>query len=153
MNTVSTTEGPLNEASASPGTRSTRPYCGVGCGVVANRSVTSGLTITGDKEHPANSGRLCVKGSTLDQTQLHPDRLLQPIVNGETTDWSNALNRVAQTFAKTLDEHGPGAIAFYLSGQLQTEGLYVAHKLVKGFLGWGNVDTISKVCVSSAVAA
>lgn len=153
MNTVSTTEGHLNEASASPGTRSTCPYCGVGCGVVANRSVTSGLTITGDKEHPANSGRLCVKGSTLDQTQLHPDRLLQPIVNGETTDWSNALNRVAQTFAKTLDEHGPGAIAFYLSGQLLTEDYYVANKLMKGFLGSGNVDTNSRLCMSSAVAA
>jgi assimilatory nitrate reductase catalytic subunit len=132
--------------------RSTCPYCGVGCGVVANIA-TGGITITGDQQHPANSGRLCSKGVALADTLDHEERLLHPLVNGQQASWDEALDRVATGFSKIIAEHGPDAVAFYVSGQLLTEDYYVANKLMKGFIGSANIDTNSRLCMSTAVAA
>jgi assimilatory nitrate reductase catalytic subunit len=132
--------------------RTTCPYCGVGCGVVATARKDGSVDIAGDALHPANLGRLCVKGTTLGET-LRPDgRLLYPQVRGERASWDAALDHVADGFRKIIDEHGPDAVALYVSGQLLTEDYYVANKLMKGYVGSANIDTNSRLCMSSAVA-
>lgn len=128
-------------------------YCGVGCGVSAYVEDNKVVSVAGDEFHPANYGRLCVKGSSLHETQKSKDRLLRPQVNNEETDWDSALNFAAQKFKKIIAEHGPDSVAFYLSGQLLTEDYYVANKLLKGFIGTANVDTNSRLCMASAVVA
>ncbi|WP_431688059.1 molybdopterin-dependent oxidoreductase [Hahella sp. NBU794] len=129
-------------------------YCGVGCGIQAQvlDAATRQTRIAGDPTHPANFGRLCSKGAALADTLTLQGRLLHPEVNGETVSWDAALDLVATTLSATLREHGPESVAFYLSGQLLTEDYYVANKLMKGFLGSANVDTNSRLCMSSSVA-
>ncbi len=131
--------------------KTTCPYCGVGCGVVAKKN-GSAVEISGDPEHPANFGRLCSKGSALGETLSLDGRLLYPSVAGVRKTWDEALNTVAGRFRKTIAEHGPESVAFYVSGQLLTEDYYVANKLMKGFIGTANIDTNSRLCMSSAVA-
>ncbi len=133
-------------------TSTTCPYCGVGCGVLATNNDDGSFSVQGDKTHPANFGRLCSKGSALADTVDLDGRLLHPLVNGEQTSWNTAIEAVAEGFKKVIDEHGPDAVAFYVSGQLLTEDYYVANKLMKGFIGSGNIDTNSRLCMSSAVA-
>ena len=132
--------------------RSTCPYCGVGCGVLLEADGAGGLTVSGDPGHPANRGRLCSKGSALGQTVGHAGRLLAPRVDGVDTDWDSALDRVADTFARTIARHGPDSVAFYASGQMLTEDYYVANKFMKGFVGTANIDTNSRLCMASTVA-
>ena len=131
--------------------RTTCPYCGVGCGVLVSREGET-WTVRGDPDHPANRGRLCSKGAALGETLSLDERLLHPQIAGRRVDWDTALATVAQRFATTLAEHGPEAIAFYVSGQLLTEDYYVANKLIKGYLGSANIDTNSRLCMASAVA-
>ena len=133
--------------------RTTCPYCGVGCGVLIEHSMTDGLQLRGDPDHPANLGRLCSKGTRLLETIGCEERLLQPSIHGRTTDWDEALDYVANSLTSIRAEHGADAIAFYVSGQLLTEDYYVANKLMKGFIGSANIDTNSRLCMSSAVAA
>ncbi len=127
----------------------TCPYCGVGCGLRANE----GRRLTGDRLHPANRGMLCSKGSALADTLEHDGKLLHPEVDGRRATWEEALDHVAGKFARIIAEHGPDAVAFYVSGQLLTEDYYVANKLMKGFIGSANIDTNSRLCMASAVAA
>ncbi len=129
-------------------TRTTCPYCGVGCGVIAS----SDGTIKGDPEHPANFGRLCSKGSALGETIDLDGRLLYPEVDGKRADWETALDRVANGFAEIVSRKGPDAVAFYVSGQLLTEDYYAANKLIKGWIGTANIDTNSRLCMASSVA-
>ena len=131
--------------------RTTCPYCGVGCGVLA-RPVKGSVEIAGDTRHPANFGRLCSKGSALGATTGLDGRLLHPHISGERTSWDEALTHVAQKFSQIVRDHGPEAVAFYISGQLLTEDYYVANKLMKGFIGGANIDTNSRLCMASAVA-
>lgn len=131
----------------------TCPYCGVGCGVVVSRHDDGVVEVHGDRDHPANFGRLCSKGTALGETIGLEGRLLHPVVDGETSNWDTALDAVAQRFRQVIDEYGPDAVAFYVSGQLLTEDYYVANKLMKGFIGSANIDTNSRLCMSSAVAA
>ncbi len=107
----------------------------------------------GDKQHPANLGRLCSKGLALADTLGQEGRMLHPSIAGQRASWEEALNRVAAGFGKIIAQHGPDAVAFYVSGQLLTEDYYVANKLMKGFIGSANIDTNSRLCMSSAVAA
>ena len=131
--------------------RTTCPYCGVGCGVLATRTAT-GLTVKGDPDHPANRGRLCSKGSALAETVGLEGRLLAPRVYGQDVPWDDALGLVARRFKKIIAEHGPEAVALYVSGQMLTEDYYVANKLMKGFIGAANIDTNSRLCMASSVA-
>src|SRR5580693_6268712 len=138
-------------------TRTTCPYCGVGCGVLATPDGRGGAAVSGDPEHPANFGRLCSKGSALGETLGLEERLLYPMIrvskgSMERVAWTDALDHVAHRFAHIIKRDGPGAVAFYLSGQLLTEDYYVANKLMKGFIGSGNVDTNSRLCMASSVA-
>ena len=139
----------------------TCPYCGVGCGVEAQvgkqvsgdntSDLANVIAVEGTKSHPANKGKLCVKGSALHETLAMQDRLLHPQINGEQASWDQALSVVAEKFKASIEEHGPDSVAFYLSGQLLTEDYYVANKLMKGFIGTANVDTNSRLCMASAV--
>ena len=132
--------------------RTTCPYCGVGCGIVATPDGRGGAEIAGDPEHPANRGRLCSKGAALGETLSLEDRLLHPEIDGRRVSWETALDTVADGFRDVIAEHGPDAVAFYVSGQLLTEDYYAANKLIKGFLGTANIDTNSRLCMASSVA-
>ena len=114
--------------------KTTCPYCGVGCGVDAqmshsmddNGKICSKLeAVSGTPEHPANNGRLCVKGSNLAQSNRPEQRLLQPMMHGETVEWQKATSYVAEKFSDIIAKHGPDSVAFYVSGQLLTEDYYL----------------------------
>ena len=143
-------------------TRSTCPYCGVGCGVIIETTGDDITGVRGDPDHPANFGRLCTKGSTLHLTASHTiamqTRLLQPQwrerrdAPRQVVSWDTAITTATDKFATIIQTHGPDAVGFYLSGQLLTEDYYVFNKLAKGLIGTNNVDTNSRLCMSSAVA-
>ncbi|MFT7116986.1 MAG: assimilatory nitrate reductase catalytic subunit, partial [Rhodoferax sp.] len=143
-------------------TASTCPYCGVGCGVIissANNQITG---VRGDPEHPANFGRLCTKGATLHLTAsasiTQQSRLLYPQhrpLRGappQRLSWDASLTMATEKFARIITAHGPDAVGFYISGQLLTEDYYVFNKLAKGLIGTNNIDSNSRLCMSSAVA-
>ncbi|MFT5789469.1 MAG: assimilatory nitrate reductase catalytic subunit [Shewanella sp.] len=153
-----------------PSCKTTCAYCGVGCGLTVNNlndkdsisfSQHQRLTVTGDSEHSANSGDLCGKGLRLIDSLNIPNKLLYPRRKNNAGEhdgyqnitWPAAVAEIAANFKNTIAEHGPDSVAFYLSGQLLTEDYYVANKLAKGFLGTANVDTNSRLCMSSAVSA
>ena len=143
-------------------TRSTCPYCGVGCGVLVESDGERITRVRGDPEHPANLGRLCTKGSTLHLTAAPrvtaQARLLAPMHRARRGEaarplgWDDALDLAADAMHRVVRAHGPDAVGFYLSGQLLTEDYYVFNKLAKGLLGTNNIDTNSRLCMSSAVA-
>ncbi len=108
--------------------------------------------IAGDPAHPANYGRLCVKGTALGETLSLENRLLYPEMDGARVSWDAALDRIASKFRECVEQTGPDSVAMYVSGQLLTEDYYAANKFTKGFLGTGNIDTNSRLCMSSAVA-
>ncbi|MCC3307434.1 molybdopterin-dependent oxidoreductase [Psychrobacter sanguinis] len=161
--------------------RTTCPYCGVGCGVLATiDNMTGQVSVKGDPEHPANFGKLCSKGSNLAETLGTERRLTQPYyqnkkasmqlvqstqaarsiepkssansLNQQSSDWDTVLDDVASRLSDTIAKHGPESVMFYVSGQLLTEDYYVANKLMKGFIGSNNIDSNSRLCMSSAVA-
>jgi assimilatory nitrate reductase catalytic subunit len=143
-------------------TRSTCPYCGVGCGVIIESDGAQITGVQGDPDHPANFGRLCTKGSTLHLTAVdsitRQTRLLQPMRRAargtapQPVSWNAALDEVAERLAHIAATKGPDAIGLYVSGQLLTEDYYVFNKLAKGLLATNNIDTNSRLCMSSAVA-
>ncbi|MEJ7925410.1 molybdopterin-dependent oxidoreductase [Sphingobium sp. AN641] len=132
--------------------RTTCAYCGVGCGIRATPTGERSVQIEGDKTHPASQGRLCSKGTHLGETVGMEGRLLYPEIGGKRASWDKAIGLVAKRFRDTIARHGPDSVAFYVSGQLLTEDYYVANKLMKGFIGSANIDTNSRLCMSSAVA-
>src|SRR5437763_15530571 len=132
--------------------RTTCGYGGVGCGILATRGEGRAVSIAGDPDHPANYGRLCSKGMHLGETVGLENRLLHPMIGRRRASWDKALDLVARRFSQTIKQHGPDSVAFYVSGQLLTEDYYVANKLMKGFIGSANIDTNSRLCMSSAVA-
>ncbi|GHD60040.1 nitrate reductase [Jeongeupia chitinilytica] len=141
-------------------TKSTCCYCGVGCGVLIESDGDRIIGIQGDPSHPANFGRLCTKGMTLPATAasltgraLHPEMRLTRDAERQRIDWDAALDTVSERFADIIERHGPDAVAFYVSGQLLTEDYYVFNKLAKGVVGTNNIDTNSRLCMSSAVTA
>ncbi len=140
------------EIDAAREVRTTCPYCGVGCGVLAKVAADGEVSVRGDPDHPANFGRLCSKGSALAETIDLDGRLLHPEIHDRRAGWDEALDLVASTFSQTIAEHGPDSVAFYVSGQLLTEDYYVANKLMKGFIGSANIDTNSRLCMASSVA-
>ena len=139
-------------------TKSTCPYCGVGCGVIIGSQDNTIISVKGDIDHPANFGRLCTKGATLhlttalDNRALYPEMRLSRSATRKRVSWNVSLDYLAEKFAQTIEKYGPNSVAFYISGQLMTEDYYVFNKLAKGLIGTNNVDTNSRLCMSSAVA-
>jgi assimilatory nitrate reductase catalytic subunit len=139
-------------------TKSTCCYCGVGCGLIIEAEGDRIVGVRGDPDHPANFGRLCTKGATLhlsaqpDNRALHPELRRDKASPRKRASWEEALDLCAERFAAAIREHGPDSVAFYISGQLLTEDYYVFNKLAKGLIGTNNVDTNSRLCMSSAVA-
>ncbi len=132
--------------------KTTCPYCGVGCGVVVSRNERGEISVRGDETHPSNFGKLCSKGAALADTLQLDHRLLYPRVRGERATWDDTISTTASRFRQVIEQYGPDAVAFYVSGQLLTEDYYVANKLIKGFIGTGNIDTNSRLCMASSVA-
>ena len=133
-------------------------YCGVGCGIKIRKSNKGRLQLEGDPDYPVNKGMLCSKGMNLHYTTMdQSDRLLKPQMRWsrrhpmQDVDWDTAINRAAAVFKTFIREHGPDSVGLYVSGQCLTEEYYLANKLVKGFLGTNNIDTNSRLCMSSAV--
>jgi assimilatory nitrate reductase catalytic subunit len=142
----------INSVKRSCPVKTTCPYCGVGCGVLATVTDNGSVDIKGDPDHPSNYGRLCSKGSALGETIDLTGRMLEPHIHGRPATWDSALDLVAEKFKDTIAKHGPDSVAFYISGQLLTEDYYVANKLMKGYIGSGNIDTNSRLCMASSVA-
>ncbi len=134
------------------------PYCGVGCGMVLHVENGRVTRVSGDKDHPANFGSLCTKGSTVHQTIHTADRLAHAGrrapggASFERVPLDVALDAVADGFRRIIDAHGPDAVALYVSGQLSSETQYVANKLTKGFLRTNNIDSNSRLCMASAAS-
>lgn len=135
-------------------------YCGVGCGIVVSKDKQERIHVEGDKDHPVNKGILCSKGMNLHYTVMDTsDRLLYPEMRysrnqpRQRVSWGQALDRTAAVFKTLIEKYGPDSVAFYASGQCLTEEYYVVNKLVKGFIGTNNIDTNSRLCMSSAVTA
>lgn len=146
------------ENNISPVKTSTCCYCGVGCGIVVQKDHQGNISVEGDKNHPVNKGMLCSKGMNLHYTANDKsDRLLYPEMRYnknmplQRVSWDTALNRTAAVFKALIEKHGPDSVAFYASGQCLTEEYYVVNKLIKGFIGSNNIDTNSRLCMSSAV--
>ncbi|WP_286301392.1 molybdopterin oxidoreductase family protein [Vibrio apostichopi] len=141
--------------------KSTCAYCGVGCGIEARPTSLGKLEVRGDKEHPSNYGKLCTKGIALGDTVTPLGRLTQPMhiqnqlhiqnQQQQALGWNDATQLVADRFNQAIEEFGPDSVAFYVSGQLLTEDYYVANKLMKGFIGSGNIDSNSRLCMASSV--
>ncbi|WP_299058889.1 nitrate reductase [uncultured Polaribacter sp.] len=138
--------------------KTTCSYCGVGCGIIVKKDSNNKVFVEGDKEHPVNKGLLCSKGMNLHYVANDTsDRILYPEMRWsrshprERVSWDTALDRAANVFKSIIKKHGPDSVAFYVSGQSLTEEYYIANKLTKGFLGTNNIDTNSRLCMSSAV--
>jgi assimilatory nitrate reductase catalytic subunit len=135
------------------GIKTTCPYCGVGCGIVAKQTGERSVAVKGDADHPANRGKLCSKGTHLGETVGLEGRLLHPEIEGTRVSWDEALDAVASGLRQAIDAYGPESVAIYGSGQLLTEDYYAANKLMKGYIGTANIDTNSRLCMASAVVA
>ena len=131
-------------------------YCGVGCGIVLTVRDGSVVSVAGDKEHPANFGRLCTKGATSHEMLAAPGRLTTALVRAdreapaEPTDVDRAITLAATRLREILDEHGPDALSFYVSGQLTMEAQYLITKLAKGFVRTNQIESNSRLCMASA---
>ena len=135
-------------------------YCGVGCGIIVRKDKNGALSVEGNPDHPVNRGMLCSKGMNLHHTaNERSDRLYFPQMRHNKhlplrrVSWDAALDRAAAVFRTFIDKYGPESVAFYASGQCLTEEYYVLNKLMKGFIGSNNIDTNSRLCMSSAVVA
>ncbi|MCM5663686.1 nitrate reductase [Galbibacter mesophilus] len=138
--------------------KTTCSYCGVGCGIIVKKDAQNRVTVEGDKDHPVNKGMLCSKGMNLHYVANDTsDRILYPEMRWskshprERVSWNDAMERAASVFKSIIKKHGPDSVGFYVSGQCLTEEYYIANKLSKGFLGTNNIDTNSRLCMSSAV--
>ena len=143
---------------ASQNVRTVCPYCGVGCGMVLHVENGRIAKVSGDKNHPANFGRLCTKGVTCAEALTAKDRLTAAFMREnrsaemKKTSAGAAIAEAAARFKNIISQHGPDAIAFYVSGQISMEAQYLANKLCKGFLGTNNIDSNSRLCMSSAAS-
>jgi ferredoxin-nitrate reductase len=133
-------------------------YCGVGCGIVVEQDSKGNISVEGDQDYPVNKGMLCSKGKNLNYVaQDTSDRILYPEMRWsrnhplQRVSWDTAFDRAAAVFKSIIEKHGPDSVGFYVSGQCLTEEYYLVNKLTKGFIGTNNIDTNSRLCMSSAV--
>ena len=133
-------------------------YCGVGCGILAEQDAKGNIKVDGDPDYPVNKGMLCSKGKNLNYVvQDTADRILYPEMRWsrnhpmQRVSWDTAFDRAVAVFKSIIEKYGPDSVGFYVSGQCLTEEYYLANKLAKGFIGTNNIDTNSRLCMSSAV--
>ncbi len=138
--------------------KTTCSYCGVGCGIIAKKDIKGVISVEGDPDHPVNRGLLCSKGMNLHHVvQDKSDRILYPEMrwskghDRHRVSWDQALDRATAVFNTIIKKYGPDSVGFYVSGQCLTEEYYLVNKLAKGFVGTNNIDTNSRLCMSSAV--
>ena len=138
--------------------KSTCSYCGVGCGIIVDKDSNGTLSVKGDPDNPVNKGMLCSKGMNLHYVaQDTTDRILYPEMKWsknhplKRVSWDTAFDRAAAVFGSIIEKYGPDSVGFYVSGQCLTEEYYLVNKITKGFIGTNNVDTNSRLCMSSAV--
>ncbi|NIY63664.1 Assimilatory nitrate reductase large subunit [Streptomyces malaysiensis] len=136
-------------------------YCGVGCGMVLDVGMgpdgrRTVLKASGDREHPANYGRLCTKGATTADMLAAPGRLTGALRRPRREEApvpvpvDEAIARTAHRLRAIVDEHGPDAIALYVSGQMSLEAQYLANKLAKGFIRTNQIESNSRLCMAGA---
>lgn len=141
---------------ASNSVKSVCPYCGVGCGIVMQVEDNRVIKVVGDKTHPSNFGRLCTKGTTCGQAIAESGRMESAYIRHQRSlepvraEMDAALSETARRLRGILDRDGPGALAFYVSGQMSLEAQYLANKLAKGFVGTANIESNSRLCMASA---
>ncbi|MCX4540178.1 bifunctional nitrate reductase/sulfite reductase flavoprotein subunit alpha [Streptomyces sp. NBC_01565] len=152
----------LPDSSAGTGqVRTVCSYCGVGCGMLLDIGVgpdgrRTVLRATGDKAHPANRGRLCTKGATTADMLAAPGRLTTALLRPERdaeprpVPADDAIAETGRRLRAIVDEHGPDALAFYVSGQMSLEAQYLANKLAKGFVRTNQIESNSRLCMASA---
>ncbi|MFK0095096.1 molybdopterin-dependent oxidoreductase [Pseudomonas sp. NPDC090592] len=136
--------------------RSVCPYCGVGCGIVMSVADGRVSKVSGDKQHPSNFGRLCTKGLTahlpltavgrMEDAYVRQLRNQQPVRTGI----DKAIAETATRLRGIIDQHGPDAVALYVSGQMSLEAQYLANKLAKGFIRTRHIESNSRLCMASA---
>ncbi|MFE2722095.1 molybdopterin-dependent oxidoreductase [Kitasatospora sp. NPDC059327] len=148
--------------SKADGVRTVCSYCGVGCGIVLDigRDAATGRRtvgkVSGDRSHPTNAGRLCTKGATGAELMAASGRAGTALIRTERgaepaeVDVDAAITAVAGRLRAILDEHGPDALSFYVSGQMSLEAQYLANKLAKGFVRTGRIESNSRLCMASA---
>lgn len=139
--------------------QTTCSYCGVGCGIEVSVNGKGKIELDAIEDHPVSKGMLCSKGRNLNYVvQDTTDRLLYPEMRWaknhplQRVSWDTAIERAAAVFKTFIDNHGPDSVGFYISGQCLTEEYYLINKLTKGYIGTNNIDTNSRLCMSSAVA-
>lgn len=136
--------------------KSVCPYCGVGCGIVLEVEDDRVVKVSGDKQHPANYGRLCTKGLTSWQVIADPSRLKHAYIRTDRKqelskqNMKAAISETARQLRAIMDEHGPDALSFYVSGQMTLEAQYLINKLAKGFIGTNQIESNSRLCMASA---
>ncbi|MBO3273779.1 bifunctional nitrate reductase/sulfite reductase flavoprotein subunit alpha [Pseudomonas schmalbachii] len=141
---------------ASRTVKSVCPYCGVGCGIVMEVADNRVVKVSGDKSHPTNFGRLCTKGSTCHQPLVESGRMEHAYLRHERshdplqTPMDEAIATTAARLRAILDQHGPDALSFYVSGQMSLEAQYLVNKLAKGFIGTNQIESNSRLCMASA---
>ena len=134
------------------------PYCGVGCGMVLQVEGDKVVKLAGDKDHPTNFGRLCTKGSTAAKAISGTGRMERASLRAHRkadqlpVSIGTAIEQTATRLRAIIDEHGPNAVAFYVSGQLAVEAQYLVNKLAKGFIGTNNIESNSRYCMASAAS-
>ncbi|WUV19521.1 bifunctional nitrate reductase/sulfite reductase flavoprotein subunit alpha [Streptomyces sp. NBC_01485] len=152
---------PRTDSATETKVRTVCSYCGVGCGMVLDVGMgpdgrRTVLKASGDKAHPANFGRLCTKGATTADMLAAPGRLTTALVRPdrgaepEPAPVDAAVAETARRLRAIVDEHGPDAVALYVSGQMSLEAQYLANKLVKGYLRSNQIESNSRLCMASA---
>lgn len=148
----------MQKSSSTKSVKTVCPYCGVGCGMVLTVSGNDVVRVAGDPSHPANFGRLCTKGATSAQALGNSGRMEMAYVRKERkgeavgVGMDAAISETGRRLRAILDEHGPDALAFYVSGQMSLEAQYLVNKLAKGFVGTNNIESNSRLCMASAAS-
>jgi predicted molibdopterin-dependent oxidoreductase YjgC len=138
-------------------TLTTCTFCGVGCGIYLE---TSGNEIIGtypSMSHPANCGRICIRGWHVHEVASATDRLKQPLIKKNNTfqpvSWSEAYDFIAKRLTDIKSKYGPDAIGFLNSSHCGNEDGYILQKIARAVIGTNNVDQGTALYHSNSIRA
>jgi len=130
-------------------------FCGVGCGLYLETSSNNVVGVYPSMSHPANKGKICVRGWHVHEVSSSSDRLSVPLVkkNGqlEESTWSEAFGLIASRLKEIKSSSGPDAISFLSSPRCSNEESYLLQKLARSVIGTNNVDHGSGVYANNSV--